>query len=391
MASVFRKAAFMAVGLSTFTQQAFRKKQARFTDDLTMANLSGRVAIVTGANSGIGIEVARGLLMQGASVHLVCRDAGRGAEAKQQLLTDYEQRYPKASCPASELLHLHVVNLSSVSQTKAFGRAFVSSHSPLHLLVNNAGAMIHKHSQHTPEQLEPNFAVNVAAVFTLTEELLPALRASTSADFVSRVVTVSSGGMLTQDLRVDDLQAETQPDGDATFIYAQNKRQQVAMTEWWQRREAQQAASASTPTVVFHSMHPGWAETPAVLSAMPDFHRSLQGKWRTAAEGADTVLWLCMADSMSRWQEGKGVAGMRGGEFWLDREPQKKTLPGGWYSGVNDWKVKDELVRKVKEIVDRIQPSAEDTEKFRQLAEAGAGKQAASSHSSSSASGAEAS
>jgi dehydrogenase/reductase SDR family member 12 len=340
---------------------------------LTAVDLTGKVAAITGANSGIGIEVARALFLQGACVHLICRDRERGEKAKQQLLIDYAAKHPSnsnSSATSPSRLHLHIVNLASVSQTKSFCRAFLSSHQPLHILVNNAGGMTHKRTLTSqPEQLETNFATNVAAVFTVTEELLPALRASNTPAFVSRVITVSSGGMLTQDLRVDDLQSEQQRDGDATFIYAQNKRQQVAMTEVWQRREEESVSSPSSPCLIFHSMHPGWAETPAVLSAMPDFHRALKGKWRTPAEGADTIIWLASAERMSRWEEGKGVAGLKGGEFWLDREVQRKTLPGGWYTGVNDWKVKEELMRSVKAIVDRFEPSQEDVNKYQYLAE----------------------
>ena len=363
MASVYRKAAFMAVGLSSFTQQAFQKAQRHFTDDLSHVSLTGRSVAITGANSGIGMEVARAVLQRGGTVHMICRDRERGEKARQELLTTPSTHSPPA-------VELHVVDLSSIGQTKAFCRAFVASHRPLHVLVNNAGGMTHKRTL-TPEGLESNFATNVAGVFALTEGLLPVLRASNSPAYVSRVVTVSSGGMLSQDLTVDDLQAEKTADGDATYIYAQNKRQQVALTEVWQRREDEARAAgpapASTPCVVFHSMHPGWADTPAVRTAMPDFFKTLEGKWRTAAEGADTVVWLIAAERMSRWQEGKGAAGMQGGEFWLDRKAQRKTLPGAWYKGVDDWKVKNELMRRVKALVDAVEPKPDDVSKFAYL------------------------
>ena len=120
-----------------------------------------------------------------------------------------------------------------------------------------------------------------------------------------RVVTVSSGGMLVQKLDVDDLQFEKLSPFDGTMAYAQNKRQQVVMTEEWAREHA---------GVHFSVMHPGWADTPAVRTSMPgeltradfavkvsstffitDFYEKMKDKLRTVAQGADTILWLAVA------------------------------------------------------------------------------------------------
>ena len=79
-----------------------------------------------------------------------------------------------------------------------------------------------------------------------------------------RVVTVSSGGMLVQKLSAEDPQSEQLEPYDGTMAYAQNKRQQVVLTEHW---------AAQHPAVHFSVMHPAWADTPAVRTAMPDFHK----------------------------------------------------------------------------------------------------------------------
>ena len=361
MASWYRQGAFIALGLSTFTRAAFLKKQAHFKDDLSKADLSGKVVAITGANSGIGLEAARALHKQGATVHLICRDRERGEKARQQLQAEYTAAHP-APPPSSPRLFLHIVDLSSIAQTRAFSRAFVASQSPLHVLINNAGGMTHTLVR-TAEQLESNFATNVASVFVLTQELLPVLRRSNSAGFVSRVITVSSGGMLTQDLDPSDLNFDRTPwTGDATFVYAQNKRQQVALTELWQRHEHTLSASPSTPCVLFYAMHPGWAETPAVISAMPDFHRRMKGKWRTPAEGADTIVWLAAAPSLRQWRE--GGEGMNGGEFFLDREVVSKKLTGAWYKGVDDWAVKEQLESKLRDAVKAIEPTPEQVQAY---------------------------
>ena len=364
MASWYRQGAFIALGLSTFTRAAFLKRQALFKDDLTKVDLSGKVVAITGANSGIGLEAARALHLRGATVHLICRDRERGEKARLQLQSDYTAAHA-ASSPSSPGLFLHIVDLSSIAQTRAFCRAFLSSASPLHALINNAGGMTHQ-LMRTSEQLELNFATNVASVFVLTSELLPVLRSSNSASFVSRVITVSSGGMLTQDLDPSDLQYSHTPwTGDATFVYAQNKRQQVALTELWQRKERLLSHSPSTPSVMFYSMHPGWAETPAVISAMPDFHRRMKGKWRTPAEGADTIVYLASAPALTQWKD--GGEGLYGGEFFLDREPVSKKLPGAWYKGVDDWTVKEELEGKIRAIVKDIEPTQAQLDQYKYL------------------------
>ena len=370
MATLYRKAAFVAVGLSNFTQQAFHKRQRHFTDDLTQQDMTGKVMAVTGANSGIGLEAARSFLLQNGHVHLICRDKGRGEKARDELIADYHTKHPsppQSSVSSFSRVQLHLVDLSSVAQTKAFCRSFARSQQPLHVLVNNAGCMVHKHTL-TSEGLELNFATNVASTYTMTEELLPVLRRCNTAEYVSRVITVSSGGMLTQDVEVDDLQSEKVPEGDATYIYAQNKRQQVVLTEAWQRREAA-AATASEPCVLFHAMHPGWADTPGVQVAMGDFYNQMKGKWRTAAEGADSISYLASAPAMSKWAGSGGVAAMKGGEFWLDREVVSKTLPLGRYKRVGDEGARQELVRRIKAIVDKIEPTEADMQRYAYLAD----------------------
>ena len=85
-----------------------------------------------------------------------------------------------------------------------------------------------------------------------------------------RVITVSSGGMLTNKLDADDLQCEKKS-FDGTMVYAQNKRQQIVMTEKWAKKYEK---------IQFTTMHPGWADTPAVRSAMPSFYEKMKDKLR---------------------------------------------------------------------------------------------------------------
>jgi dehydrogenase/reductase SDR family protein 12 len=87
----------------------------------------------------------------------------------------------------------------------------------------------------------------------------------------------------------------------------------------------------------------GWADTPAVQSSMPDFHRRMQGKLRTAEQGADTVVWLCVS---------KEAIKIPSGSFFQDREAVSKHLPLAWTkSSTGD---EDTLMAKLKELAEKF-------------------------------------
>merc|ERR1711892_1173060 len=162
-----------------------------------------------------------------------------------------------------------------------FAKEFKEENERLDVLINNAGCMVNKREL-TDDQLEKNFATNTLGTFLMTRGMMNLLKKSEEP----RVVTVSSGGMLVQKLDVDDLQFEKLSPFDGTMAYAQNKRQQVVMTEEWAREHA---------GVHFSVMRPGWADTPAVRTSMPDFYEKMRDKLRTVDQGADTVVWLAVA------------------------------------------------------------------------------------------------
>ena len=112
------------------------------------------------------------------------------------------------------------------------------------------------HRELTEDQIEKNFATNTLGTFLITSGLMNLLKQSEEP----RVVTVSSGGMLVQKLNVDDLQFSEMSPFDGTMAYAQNKRQQVVMTEQLAKKHKE---------VHFSVMHPGWADTPAIRNSMP--------------------------------------------------------------------------------------------------------------------------
>ncbi|RSS99423.1 SDR family NAD(P)-dependent oxidoreductase [Streptomyces sp. WAC07149] len=140
---------------------------------------SGRTAVVTGANSGIGYVTARELARHGAAVVLACRSAARGRAAAQRI----REEVPSAAAEFAEL------DLASLDSVREFARAFARQHTTLDLLVNNAGVMALPYGR-TADGFETQFGVNHLGHFALTGLLLPALLAAAPG---ARIVSVSSG------------------------------------------------------------------------------------------------------------------------------------------------------------------------------------------------------
>jgi retinol dehydrogenase-12 len=139
----------------------------------------GKTIVITGASSGIGLETARALAMQGARLALVVRNRGRGEAAIASI---------KADAPNAELA-LVMADLESLDQVRAAGAEIRSRYPRVDVLVNNAGLIVGSHGV-TPDGFERTFAVNHLAGFLLTYELREVLAAAAPA----RVVTVSSMG-----------------------------------------------------------------------------------------------------------------------------------------------------------------------------------------------------
>ena len=142
-----------------------------------MPSLKGKTAIVTGANSGLGLHTASGLAAAGASVVMACRSADKAAKALQQV----KQKAPKARV---EVMPLDLASLESV---RAFASAFSAKYPQLDILCNNAGVMAIPYAK-TREGFEMQVGTNHFGHFVLTGLLLDKLRATPGA----RVVSVAS-------------------------------------------------------------------------------------------------------------------------------------------------------------------------------------------------------
>lgn len=153
-----------------------RTGRNHWTADL-IPDLTGKVVVVTGANSGIGLEAAREFARKGAQTILACRSPDRGRKAVRELHAEY-------SDARAELMALDLASLASI---RRFAQEFVQTHSRLDILVNNAGIMAVPYSQ-TENGFEGQMGVNHLGHFALTGRLLEVLLNTPEA----RVVTVSS-------------------------------------------------------------------------------------------------------------------------------------------------------------------------------------------------------
>jgi NAD(P)-dependent dehydrogenase (short-subunit alcohol dehydrogenase family) len=200
---------------------------------------TGRIALVTGANSGIGYQTARALAARGAHVVLACRDADKARRTYDQLDKDLED------CSV-EVLGLDLADLSSVRDAAA---AYLETHARLDVLVNNAGVMGTPYRQ-TADGWELQMATNHLGHFALTGLLLDRIVTTER----SRVVTVSSHMHRVGRLRPDDV-AGTRPRN--TWVeYGTTKLANLLFTAELSRR-LEQAGLGTTALAA----HPGWTRS----------------------------------------------------------------------------------------------------------------------------------
>jgi NAD(P)-dependent dehydrogenase (short-subunit alcohol dehydrogenase family) len=238
--------------------------------------LRGKVAMVTGASSGMGKEIALALAGTGANVVMVCRNPARGEAARAEV-------QQKSGNSAVELL---IADLSSQKSIRHLAQEFEARHDRLNVLVNNAGVVLPARVE-TADGLETVFATNHLAPFLLTNLLLPALKAGAP----SRVVTVASSVESMGKIDFDDLQSVKS--FSEIRAYNASKLANVLFTYELARRVAGTGVTAN-------AVEPGFIKTnlkvPFPFSLFSFMRRS-------AAEGARPTVFLAASDEV------EGVSG----------------------------------------------------------------------------------
>ena len=249
-----------------------------------IGDLTGRIALVTGANSGIGYETARALAEHGAHVIMACRDDEKGRRARDKLESELERS-------SLELLRLDLADLFSV---RTAAEEVLARHARLDILVNNAGVMGTPYRQ-TADGFELQMATNHLGHFALTGRLLDRIVTTER----SRVVTVSSHMHRMARLRPDDVAGAA---FHSTWVaYGTSKLANLLFTAELSRRL--QAAGLRTAAL---TAHPGWTRSNLAGSGAALGNSRLRRKLgrmagsllgQSAAGGALPVL--CAATSSS--------------------------------------------------------------------------------------------
>jgi len=269
-----------------------RRRTSRWTD-LDRIDLGGRTVVITGATSGIGAAASRQFSAMGSDLVLLARNRSRAERLADELREGHRGS-----------VRVVIADMAEPDQVRDAAREITRHVEVVDVLVHNAGALSAERVENSWGQ-EATVAAQVYGPFLLTTLLLEHLRRAGPA----RVLTMSSGGMYTQPLTVAGLEM-TPADYSGSVAYARAKRAQVVLNEMWAER-------VPAEDVVFHSLHPGWADTPGVEESLPTFRAVLGPALRTPGEGADTMVWLAADD---------GEPTSTSGRFWHDRRPRRTHL-----------------------------------------------------------------
>tara|TARA_Y100000588_G_scaffold52167_1_gene49070 strand:+ start:1142 stop:2029 length:888 start_codon:yes stop_codon:yes gene_type:complete len=204
-----------------------------------MDDQSGKVAVVTGSNTGIGYHMARTLASKGASVTMACRDIEKADRARMKILGDF---------PGSEV-STSTLNLADLSSVEEFAKGFPTS-GGLDILINNAGVMIPPKSR-TKDGFELQFGTNHLGHFALTGHLMPILEGTAG----SRVVTVSSIAHNPGVIDFDDLNGDRKRYSKWGF-YSQSKIANLTFSLELARRLERSGSGVSAI-----ASHPGYSAT----------------------------------------------------------------------------------------------------------------------------------
>ncbi|SCO24390.1 related to reductases [Fusarium fujikuroi] len=270
------------------------------------SKLIGKVALVTGANQGIGLETVRALYETGATVFLAVRDCRKGQEAIDNIVSTSSKAFRN---------NLHVVEMSldSLESVRAAVASFLTKSQRLNILILNAGVMATPEGK-TKDGFETQFGINYMGHFMLTQSLIPILLQSSSPSFNSRVVSLSSIAHRFSGVCFHDLGFQEQGSYDPWIAYGQSKTANIYLANEIERRYGSKGLHAL-------SVHPGNMGTnlgrhldPEEVKGFKD-HEDNSLWFKSTAQGAATTVYA----AISKDWEG------RGGAFLADCAEQTLT------------------------------------------------------------------
>jgi NAD(P)-dependent dehydrogenase (short-subunit alcohol dehydrogenase family) len=288
--------------------------QHRQWTEADLPDLSGRTAVVTGANSGLGFQTAQLLATRGATVVLACRDPAKAEDAAGRI---------RRAVPAAQVRTL-TLDLADLSSVRAAASRLHEEYRDLDLLINNAGAMFPQFRR-TADGFEATLGTNHLGPFAFTGLVLDLLLAAPAA----RIVTVSSVGHRRGVIDLDDLNSDRGYRWQ--HAYFQSKLANLMFTFELQRRLA--AAGAAAIAV---AAHPGNART-SLGRDLPAFARAV-----LSPRLRPLTFWLLQPAEIAALPMVRAAAdpAVRGGDYYG---------PGGW----KEWTGYPERARPVARACDQ--------------------------------------
>ena len=251
------------------------------------------LAIVTGANSGMGKATVAELSDRGYDVIMLCRDLKRGTDAYESLIKENKNRN----------IELMLCDLGNYNSIRDFVKAFSEKYSNLDILVNNAG-FISLDRQLTDEGTERQFGINHLGHFLLTNLLIPYMNNG------SRIVVVASGAHKVGKIHFDDINLTKSY--NVVKAYSQSKLANVLFTRELSKR-------LSDKGITVNCCHPGAVATNMGVSRDTGFGKTITGLLKpfflTPAQGADTAIFLATDPSV------KNISG----EYFYKRKIAKSS------------------------------------------------------------------
>jgi dehydrogenase/reductase SDR family protein 12 len=284
---------------SPYQQFAGIKRNEDGADGVSM---EGKVVVITGANSGLGKELATYAAAKGAKLYMLCRSKERAEKARDEIV----------KLTSNDSVEIILADLAEMAQVKSAAAELSGKEGKIDVLICNGGVLLNDRKE-SSEGLEMTFASHLlGGSYLLSNLLVSKLK---SAEDNGRVIFVSSGGMYNSkfpDWETAASSKDSQYPYDGNMAYAYAKRGQVLLAE---------RLTKTIPEISWVSAHPGWSATPAVDEAYGENKKYLE-PFRTPWEGAEGIAWLM----------GTKKSSLESGEFYLDRKPQRKHLAGAFFS-----------------------------------------------------------
>lgn len=278
--------------------------------------MNTKIALVTGANSGIGKATTLGLLKAGYRVGMLCRNPEKAETAKAELIAE----------SGNEQIDLFIADLSSTQEIRRVAEEIRSNYDHIDRLVNNAGMLPNSDREESEDGWELTFAINHMSYFTLTKELFPLLKKAESA----RVINVASEAHRSGTFDAENIQL-TQ--GYNTFrAYGNSKLFNIMFAKELAKR-------TNGTNITSYSLHPGVVNT-AFAKESKSFFATLFNLGRafmiSPSKGAETSLYLCLQNSIESLN----------GQYFVKKKPAKPSVKAAYDDKACKklWEISEELL-----------------------------------------------